>query len=1568
MIANCFKAMGHTKEHIKVAFIFIMHNNILSTISSAMRSVSAAGTKRAAWLLLATATLLPCGRGAMAQNNSDGNSLSPAIPGSVKDLAGQEITRATIGKYLSVGFDTDQSKQFVLYNVGTGLFLGTGGYWGSHAALTTIPRPFWLSGRSEEAHKQLPSYLHYAETKPEEDNGFVNTFFKMTDFQIGSKEGQLRTNIKYDKLQVVSNGQELLNQDGYQATGNPFYWEIKDFDFSSKDSYILAEMDISNVKGIDGNFENVLSVGEDIAVWGNEKTRVHIYIYTKGDEKRVRVEDHAPDYKETTHRFGGSDNKTTINVGPDNKLTVKITKDDIIVNGMSCVPINANNKIDRSIAPLREYSSFTTSKDYTDGTLSRHYYKETDELEKTETNINLGINPNSGTYKEYAGHLKRFDATIDLTSCTGTSENVLSIGNAITSWGDSDDSKYNIHIYYTKSTGKLEVNAIHGKFDQNEDKNRKTFWNVSGSIKVTLDENGLQIKNGDTNLDLTTWTNYNQSLLEYFLSKDCKKIQIGNAEGNSRSHASYSDVSLNYLTTGNVEMSETVEGNSFNVDLAKGEYLQGDISLEGMAEKTVLLTLKATASASSETTTTDIPSLTFTYQGEDEGHDVVQVKYDYDEASRTLDGYTRAINVNKGERMSFKFTNEGLIVDGKNLFPDINMLPKIDYDASVAGMDVRFKTDKFGNFLLGESGKFIVDQQNGKPFKNSTMNGYLYSMDDLNDQVAVFISSKFNKRSDASVNEGSYLAWRPYASDAKTYGDIGVFADRSLKPKGGIGVTDEQIKQQLDELLADSRWHFEPVTDDANYAGKQIYRLYLDMKDQTVLYVENQKQQPKDNVSGKFYLQAKQDRVLGNGFEPYHNQKTSTQADGEATYNSVEADTDDPKQADYAYWQLIPVSEYLQLFKGAKTDFEAMLDYSYLLSDPSFSRENPGLSTWVIDDTLLGTEHKETKHNSFTGEDDEFTVHDIRIGYDYYTKKALEDIDYTDNDGVKYVSKLDADNKPVTLYETQREYQFMSKRERNHARYMGFEVLNNANGRLYQEVTVNGYGWYAITCKGFTTGSKPAVLFIQKATSAKGEWVSNPLHGLTVDENSWLNSTEDKAWPYDCLYIDSKSTPLPLYNALVAMNDENTHTGPITVMDKTAADGKRTICGQELIDSLTTQVIFYVDKNDLDANGEVKLRFGINIEDGGTPPDFEIDAPRRPDRVGISTGDGSDVTFDLCWTVFDDFHLLYGGNAPDPHLVLNEDSTSLDYIDNSVHRFVDRPMNLVRTFKENSWNTIILPVNLSQTQFTEAFGNKAKLAQLDHLTEKTVEFKTVEEQNGVLLQAFKPYIIYIGEKQNTGEGKEYEGKLYMLGSKGLPKAGDPYYALYAPAGNFYASNVTLEANYEGSNTTKGYDFAHDSQAVKDSLYTYQGTTATDDSGTNSPLIAFGTLCKTYSGKEEGEHALLANRPTLQGAYVFNANRMIKIHNNYGVKGFRCWFTTQKEQGSTQSMSNLAVSIDGIWDGTTTIGSINATNDSYDNRHNDGVYNLNGQRLRSDSSLDGLPAGIYIVNGVKQSVR
>ena len=90
-----------------------------------------------------------------------------------------------------------------------------------------------------------------------------------------------------------------------------------------------------------------------------------------------------------------------------------------------------------------------------------------------------------------------------------------------------------------------------------------------------------------------------------------------------------------------------------------------------------------------------------------------------------------------------------------------------------------------------------------------------------------------------------------------------------------------------------------------------------------------------------------------------------------------------------------------------------------------------------------------------------------------------------------------------------------------------------------------------------------------------------------------------------------------------------------------------------------------------------------------------------------------------------------------------------------------------------------------------------------------------------------------------------------------------------------------------------------------------------------------------------------------------------IKNSYGTKGMRCWFAP--EDGS-QLSAETKVMIDGVVDGTTRISDVYGdTGTKVQPRFADGVYTIDGRKLRQGTSLAGLPAGLYIVNGRKTAV-
>ena len=89
--------------------------------------------------------------------------------------------------------------------------------------------------------------------------------------------------------------------------------------------------------------------------------------------------------------------------------------------------------------------------------------------------------------------------------------------------------------------------------------------------------------------------------------------------------------------------------------------------------------------------------------------------------------------------------------------------------------------------------------------------------------------------------------------------------------------------------------------------------------------------------------------------------------------------------------------------------------------------------------------------------------------------------------------------------------------------------------------------------------------------------------------------------------------------------------------------------------------------------------------------------------------------------------------------------------------------------------------------------------------------------------------------------------------------------------------------------------------------------------------------------------------------------------SYGLKAFRCWF--ELTDNATGSPSQVSLFIDGVEDSTTGIADIHGDTDrtSY-KRGIDGVFNMNGQMVRRGSSLEGLPKGLYVVDGKKMIIR
>lgn len=141
------------------------------------------------------------------------------------------------------------------------------------------------------------------------------------------------------------------------------------------------------------------------------------------------------------------------------------------------------------------------------------------------------------------------------------------------------------------------------------------------------------------------------------------------------------------------------------------------------------------------------------------------------------------------------------------------------------------------------------------------------------------------------------------------------------------------------------------------------------------------------------------------------------------------------------------------------------------------------------------------------------------------------------------------------------------------------------------------------------------------------------------------------------------------------------------------------------------------------------------------------------------------------------------------------------------------------------------------------------------------------------------------------------------------------------------------------------------------------------STTGGGMVCKGTMAKTYDNGK-----ILSDRDDLNGDYFMYKGKLIQVpHGNmddgkpysYGLKAFRCWF----ELNAPGTQSQVSLLIDGVEDSTTGIDDIHGNTDctSY-KRGIDGVFNMNGQMVRRSCSLEGLPKGMYVVNGKKIIIR
>lgn len=491
---------------------------------------------------------------------------------------------------------------------------------------------------------------------------------------------------------------------------------------------------------------------------------------------------------------------------------------------------------------------------------------------------------------------------------------------------------------------------------------------------------------------------------------------------------------------------------------------------------------------------------------------------------------------------------------------------------------------------------------------------------------------------------------------------------------------------------------------------------------------------------------------------------------------------------------------------------------------------------------------------------------------------------------------------------------YLEAHQRDYGQYFYCYTKGLRGFTFYQDVKVHKAGWYLLRCNGFSTAN----------SSENIKQNGGPLANLFIT------------------VLDANGKPINEKHSTATLNGISQADAEAlgTTYDK-AGIGHAFFEGE-----YENQVQICLDDNSISSENPVTLRIGFYVD---------------------PTPDGKpDVTANEL-TAVDEFKLLYAGPRRNPELILDEESTDLLYLTKAADEYKNSVLHLNRKLNDNMWNSLILPVDLTWGQMKRTFGDAVKVAKLEALTENSVQFVTVEPKNDddVMVTAFEPDIVYPPYTQ----------------VKSAPYTVEHFYTSEGEDNSEWLDKDYKPSKDENNRLTKTIHADHyditmvslNRENLKKLNTNWESTTTFSAiGGGHGTMVCKGTMAKTYYKDENGKNKILSGRDDLNGDYFMYKGKLIQVPHNengkqysYGLKAFRCWF----ELDNSSTAKSISLLIDGVEDSTTGIDDIHGSTDctSY-KRGIDGVFNINGQMVRRSCSLEGLPKGMYIVDGKKIIIR
>lgn len=287
-------------------------------------------------------------------------------------------------------------------------------------------------------------------------------------------------------------------------------------------------------------------------------------------------------------------------------------------------------------------------------------------------------------------------------------------------------------------------------------------------------------------------------------------------------------------------------------------------------------------------------------------------------------------------------------------------------------------------------------------------------------------------------------------------------------------------------------------------------------------------------------------------------------------------------------------------------------------------------------------------------------------------------------------------------------------------------------------------------------------------------------------------------------------------------------------------------------------------------------------------------------------------------------------------------------------------VKLYRTLRNKRWNGICLPFSVSETQVKEIFGQNSSVITFDSVRadrngvnpetgEEEDHYRTVHFTRHVsqVIEAGRPYFIYPdvdGKKDGDPLGKEDNGDYYIEfkhvtfeGKKAMIDIA--YNDAVADHNNAYPENKIDIFTYKATgiyDCTRVPYYSYYMKAGKDEP---NGLSRIVPSKTNpvteNPLlVGYNTYLYPYSSDAEGSSLVTtedASSPAKMASF---------------------WITGSSVNGGDVTAIDELVQYVNV-EQTSFIG---------------GVYTIDGYKVRSDNSLDGLLPGVYVMGGKKYTVK